>query len=127
MKQYSIPTIVFVFLSTAFIVSCHKDKESLITAANHATATSSPSNNIYFNLSIAGDSDQVFYFSKSSVVPINCNNTFCTARSRYIFQKDGTFLLQYDLDRKNEFSRGIQYKGHYKQTIVFPLLGKDGA
>lgn len=115
MKQYSIPTILFVFLVTAVLASCEKEKETFSSSANNGSPSPSLVNNINSGSSLVGDTDQVFYFFKSSTVPISCNSTYCTVRSRYIFQKDSSFALQYDHDGKNEYSNVLQYKGRYKE------------
>jgi hypothetical protein len=74
--------------------------------------------------------DQVFYFLKSSTFPISCYNTYCTVRSRYILHKDNSFVLQYDHDGENEYSRVLEYKGRYKQTndsVSFTFEGWSAA
>jgi len=116
MKPHSIPAIVLAFLSTAVIVSCHKERATFSNSTNNVVPGPAPSNNIYSDLSPASSTDQVFYFLNSSTYPINCNNTYCTIRSRYILHNDGTFLLQYNYDEGIEYRRGIQYKGWYTQT-----------
>ena len=117
MKPYSIRTILLMFLSTAVIVSCHKERESSSSSAtNNGFHTPPPSNNIYSDLSPVSGTDQVFYFLSSSGYPISCNNAYCTVRSRYILHSDNSFLLQYSYDGGNEYLRGIQYKGQYTQT-----------
>ena len=116
MKPYSIPTILLVFLSTAIVVSCHKERAVFSGSTNNGSPTSPPANNTYSTLSSVSATDQVFYFSNSSTYPISCNNTYCTVRSRYILHNDGSFVLQYNYDGGNQYRIGIQYKGWYSQT-----------
>jgi hypothetical protein len=115
MKQYSLPTILFAFLSTTIVVSCHKEKEPLSTSgsANYVYSTPPPAKIIYSDLSLVSGTDHVFNFLNSSTYPISCNGTYCTVRSRYILHNDSSFVLQYNYDLENEYRRGIQYKGWY--------------
>ena len=115
MKPFSIPTILLVFLSTAVVVSCHKERAPFSSSTNNGF-TSPQANNIYSDLSSVSVTDQVFYFSNSSTYPISCNSTYCTVRSRYILHNDGSFVLQYNHDGGNEYRIGIQYKGRHTQT-----------
>jgi hypothetical protein len=116
MRRYSILAILFVLLSTAVIVSCHKETASFSSLTENRYATPPLANNINSDLSPVSSKDRVFYFLNSSTYPINCNNTYCTVRSRFILHNDGAFLLQYNYDGGNEYRRGIQYKGRYTQT-----------
>lgn len=116
MKIYSIPTILFVFLLIAVIVSCNKERVVFSSLANNGSPTPPPANNTYPDLSHVSDTDQVFYFFNSLTYPISCTSTFCTVRSRYILHNDGSLFLQYNYDRGNEYHKGIEYKGWYKQT-----------
>ena len=129
-KPHLLPIILFVFLSTAVIVSCHKERAPFSRSTNNGSpapiSTPPTTNNIYSGLSPVGDTDQVFYFFHSSTYPISCNNTYCTVRSRYILHNDGSFLLQYNYDGANEFNRGIQYKGGYTQTNNSVSFGWEG-
>ena len=115
MKPYSIATLLLVFLSTAVIVSCHKETAPIAGSTNGSPA-SPPVRNISSDLSSVTLTDKVFYFSSPSTYPISCNNTYCTVRSRYILHNDSTFVLQYNYDGGNEYRVGIQYKGWYTQT-----------
>src|SRR5579875_1644484 len=104
MQPYFIQTIVILFLSTAVIISCNKDK----LPTSHSTSiilpppppvkgdTTTHDTIPYSDLSPVSDSDQVFYFLSSSSYPISCNSDYCTVRSRYILHGDGSFWLQYD-------------------------------
>jgi hypothetical protein len=116
MKPYLILKILFVFLSTAVIVSCQKVRTPFSSATNNGYATPASANNINSDLSPVSGTDQVFYFLDASTYPISCYSTYCTVRSRYILRNDGTFVLQYNYEGGNEYRGGLQYKGRYTQT-----------
>ena len=114
MKPSSILAILFVFLSTAVIVSCDKETARFSSSTNNGYATPPPASDRNSILSPVSGTDRVFYFLNSSTYPINCNRTYCTVKSRYILRNDGTFLHQYD--GGNEYGRGLEYKGRYTET-----------
>jgi len=114
------------FLSTAVIVSCQKEKAMSSSSTNNGLPTPAPSNTIYSNLSPVSSTDQVYVFLTPSTFPINCNNTYCTERSRYILHSDSSFLLQYNYDEGNDYRRGIQYKGRYAKTVTSASFTWEG-
>ena len=68
MKRYSIPTILFVFLSSAVIVACHKERVRFLGSAINGYSTAA--NNIYLDFTPVSGTDQVFYFFNSSPTPL---------------------------------------------------------
>lgn len=115
MKPNTIPAMLFVFLTTALIVSCHKEGALVSSSTINGSPTPPPTNNLYSDLSAVSDTDQIFYFLQPSTYTTGCVNTYCTQRSRYILHSDGSFLLQYNYDRGEEYRKGIQYNGWYTQ------------
>ena len=114
--KYSILKILSVFLLTAVIVSCDKERVLSPGPTNTGSPTPQQANNPYSDLSPVSSTDRVFYFFNSYTYPIKCNYTYCTIRSRYILHNNGGFLLQYNYEGGNEYRIGIQYKGTYTET-----------
>ena len=124
MIQYPILTMLIVVLSCALLLSCDKEKETLSNPVNNGNAPfnpitnpTPPANSGTPNLSPVNDTDQVYYFLSPSTYPVVCDNFYCTPRSRYIFRRDGSFVLQFDQYGGNEYLSGIQYGGRYTKTL----------
>ena len=125
--KYSILKILSVFLLTAVIVSCDKERVLSPGPTNTGSPTPQQANNPYSDLSPVISTDRVFYFFNSYTYPIRCNYTYCTVRSRYILRNDGSFLFQYNYEGGNEYRIGAQYKGTYTEANNSISLFQGGA